>query len=308
MGNDAVGFRSNAKVFLGCVFPVSEGRCFFCLINGLLFCIRNYKRRFVMKKVLSILIVAMMALSLAAPAFADNASVTINCTISNSKGELVVPNKAVTVSDIDKDGALTINDALYCTHEQYYEGGAAAGYNSYTGPWGLSLGKLWGEENGGSLGYYLNNKMCMGLADPVKEGDFLYAWAYQDAATYSDSYSYFDKNLVEAKSYETVEITYSYSSGYDINWQPVFVPCEGAEITIDGEKTGIFTDKDGKASVDVPIAGEHIISANAPAPKAGENQVILTPPICKVNVQFDILGIINMIINAIKNLFAGLTA
>ena len=148
-----------------------------------------------MKKVLSILIVAMMALSLAAPAFADNASVTINCTISNSKGELVVPNKAVTVSDIDKDGALTINDALYCTHEQYYEGGAAAGYNSYTGPWGLSLGKLWGEENGGSLGYYLNNKMCMGLADPVKEGDFLYAWAYQDAATYSDSYSYFDKTL-----------------------------------------------------------------------------------------------------------------
>ncbi len=259
-----------------------------------------------MKKALSIILALMMVLTVAVPAFAEDARAIIYCTITNSKGEFVVPNKTVIVSDIDNDGALTINDALYCAHEQYYEGGAAKGYNSYTGQWGLSLGKLWGEENDGSLGYYLNNKMSNGLADPVAEGDFLYAWAYQDAKGWSDTYSYFDKNNVKAKSYETVEITYTYSNGYDDNWQPVFVPCEGAEITVDGVETGILTDKDGKASVIIPISGEHIISANAPKAAEGETQIILTPPICKVTVQFDILGLLNKIIDSVKAFFTDL--
>ena len=260
-----------------------------------------------MKKALSILLAAIMLMSTGAVAFAaDGARTLIYCTISDSKGNLVLPNKTVVVSDIDNDNALTINDALYCAHEQYYEGGAAKGYNYYTGQWGLSLGKLWGEENSGSLGYYLNNQMANGLADPVKEGDFLYAWAYQDAKGWSDSYSFFDKNNVKAKSYEAVEITYTYSSGYDDNWQPVFVPCAGAEITVDGVATGILTGKDGKASVIIPVSGEHIISAKAPKAAEGEAQVILTPPICKVNVQFDILGLLNKIIDTISDFFSGL--
>ena len=261
-----------------------------------------------MKKVLSLILAVMMLMSVCAVAFAADSRAIIYCTIANSKGEFALPNKTVIVSDIDNDGALTINDALYCAHEQYYEGGATKGYNSYMSDWGLSLGKLWGEENKGSLGYYLNNKMANGLADPVKEGDFLYAWAYQDAPGWSDCYSYFDKNNVKAKSYETIEVTYSYSSGYDDNWQPVFVPCEGAEITVDGIATGIMTDKDGKASVVIPVSGEHIISAKAPAAKEGETQLILTPPICKVTVQIDILGLINSILDSIKAFFSDLIA
>ncbi|MBR6360675.1 MAG: hypothetical protein IKS04_02665 [Clostridia bacterium] len=260
-----------------------------------------------MKKALSVLLALMMVFSIAVPAFAAEESRTIvYCTIASSKGEFALPNKTVIVSDIDNDGALTINDALYCAHEQYYEGGAAKGYNSYTGQYGLSLGKLWGEENSGSLGYYLNNQMAMGLADPVKDGDFLYAWAYQDAKNWSDCYSFFDKNNVKANSYDTVEITYTYSSGYDDNWQPVFVPCEGAEITVDGVATGVKTDKDGKASVIIPISGEHIISAKAPKAAEGETQVILTPPVCKVTVQFNFIGLLNKIIDTIREFFNGL--
>ena len=260
-----------------------------------------------MKKVISVLLAMLMLLGAVTVAFAaDGARALLHVAISDKSGKLALPNKLVLVEDIDKDGALTVNDALYCAHEQYYEGGAVKGYNSYTGQYGLSLGKLWGEENSGSLGYYLNNQMAMGLADPVKDGDFLYAWAYQDAKNWSDSYSFFDKNNVKANSYDTVEVTYTYSSGFDENWQPVFVPCEGAEITVDGVATGVKTDKDGKASVIIPISGEHIISAKAPKAAEGETQVILTPPICKVTVQFNFIGLLNKIIDTIKDFFSGL--
>ena len=56
--------------------------------------------------------------------------VTVLVTIADANGDLVLAMEPVTVIDIDEDGLLTINDALYCAHEEAYEGGAAAGYAS----------------------------------------------------------------------------------------------------------------------------------------------------------------------------------
>ena len=106
------------------------------------------------------------------------------------KGELVTTQLAVMLEDYDKDGAITVSDALYAAHEKAYTGGAAAGYGYYESDYGLSMSKLWGDESG-AYGYYLNNASCQSLADPIKDGDYITAFVYA-SADFSDVYTYFD--------------------------------------------------------------------------------------------------------------------
>ena len=242
-----------------------------------------------MKKIISILLAVMMIFSTTVFAFAaDLDSINAYVTISD-RGSLVVSVESITVTDIDKDGKFTINDVLYCAHEKFYDGSAADGYESYVHEtYGLSLRKLWGQTNSGSFGYYVNNKSGWSLADTVKSGDYVYAFNYSDAKTYTDSYAYFDKFISEGN--DTVELTLTAQNGYDSNWNPVFVALEGAIITVDGKDTGVKTDKNGKATVTVSSIGDKIISAKAPEGK------IITPPACKVVDN----GIVNTIINAVK--------
>ncbi|MBP5605957.1 MAG: hypothetical protein J6X60_10520, partial [Ruminiclostridium sp.] len=141
-----------------------------------------------MKKIISAaaVIAAMGMLSISA--FAE----TVNVTISDGEGKIVVANQPVETEDIDGDGAVTINDALFSTHEQFYDGGAEAGYASGTSEYGIMLQKLWGVENGGNYGYYVNDSLAMSLGDKINDGDNISAYIYQDTATYSDVYCYFD--------------------------------------------------------------------------------------------------------------------
>lgn len=56
---------------------------------------------------------------------AEDAEITV--TIAN-KGELVMAQKTVTVTDRNEDGTLDVDEALYAAHEAGFEGGASAGY------------------------------------------------------------------------------------------------------------------------------------------------------------------------------------
>lgn len=208
-------------------------------------------------------------LTTAAPA----AEVTVYVTIANATVKLA--HAPVTVKDTDGDGKLTINDALTLAHDAHFEGGAAAGYASAASEWGLSLTRLWGVENGGSYGYYLNNKSAMGLADPVADGDSIYAFFYTDTVGFSDSYCYFDKNTLTAAAGESITITLT-SAGYDANWQPVTAPMAGAAITVDGKATEVVTDAEGRATLTL-TEGEHVIGA-----VHGEKNI--TPPVCVATV------------------------
>ena len=217
------------------------------------------------------LAVAAFSCSLAASATAETAEVYV--TIAN--GEVVLAQEAVAVTDIDADGALTINDALYCAHEAKFEGGAAAGYGSAMSDWGLSLTKLWGVENGGSYGYYVNNTSAMGLADPVNNGDYINAFVYSDLTTWSDTYCYFDVNTVSANAGEAVTLKLL-AAGYDANWNPVETPVAGASITINGVDTGVVTDDAGQAVVTLNESG--VISAVS-------SSQVLVPPVCVAAVE-----------------------
>lgn len=233
-----------------------------------------------MKKFLSIALVLIMLLGIfSISAFAedvdDEKSATVYVNVSNA-GSLVLAQGAVTVTDIDNDGLLTVNDALYCAHEAKYDGGAEAGYAYENSDWGLSLTKLWGVENGGGYGYYVNNNSAWSLADPVKDGDCVTAFVYTDLETWSDTYCFFDKNTASGTEGDTIDLTLS-CAGYDEEYNPVVLPVEGATITIDGAATEFKTNAEGKVTVTLVKAGDVVISAIS-------NTQTLVPPVCMVSV------------------------
>lgn len=202
-------------------------------------------------------------------------SADVNVTISDKAGNLALIQEKITVTDIDNDGKLTINDALWIAHEEKFEGGAAAGYGSSTGQYGLSLDKLWGTANGGSYGYYVNNTAAMGLADNISDGDCINAFVYTDLTTWSDKYSFFDADTAECNAGDEITLVLSYA-GYDSAWNPVTYPVEGAVITVNGTATEYKTDAAGKVTLKIENEGRNLISAVS-------DSMILVHPVCVVN-------------------------
>lgn len=231
-----------------------------------------------MKKILAV-IMTLLALTgllgLTLSVGADDAA-TVYVSVSDDKGELVLTQAEVYVTDTDEDGVLTIKDALYETHEVYYDGGAEAGFASSVGSYGIQLDKLWGVANGGSYGYYVNNASAMGLGDEIKDGDYIKAFVYTDLSTWSDTYCFFDVNTVKAEQGEDVELVLS-AAGYDENWSPITYPVADATVMVNGVATEYKTDAEGKVTLKIEDTGYCVISAKS------ETQT-LVPPVCVATV------------------------
>lgn len=217
-----------------------------------------------MKKILCIAMASLLLLCACA------AGESVYVSISNGEGELVMAREAVELSDADGDGALTINDALLIAHDQSFEGGSAEGYLAEDLGYGLSLSKLWGEENGGSYGYYIDNAAAVSLADPVADGSHVKAFVYSDLEAWSDVYCYFDKESVSAGE---VELTLT-ALTYDADWNLVPAAVEGAVITVDGADSGVVTDANGVATLTLE-EGAAVVSAYS-------DSMTLVPPVCVV--------------------------
>ena len=172
--------------------------------------------------------------------------------VIDKNGEYVAQAE-VTVSDRDKNGTLTVDEALYATHEALYEDGAETGYSTFVGDYGLSLAILWGKGTPGvaaCAGYYLNNASCWSLNDVVSEGDYLTAFNYYDTMFWSDSYSYFDKNTVSVRQGSSVKLTLN-ALGYDENWNQVSSPYTDAKVMLLGTTAEVLaTDEEGKVKLD----------------------------------------------------------
>lgn len=230
-----------------------------------------------MKKIISAAAVLAAMGVLTVSAYAD-----VYVSIADENGKLVTAMEPVEFKDADGDGTVTINDALILAHDKCYDGGAAAGYASEMGDYGLMLTKLWGVENGGSYGYYVNNASAMSLADEVKDGYIVNAFIYTDLTTWSDTYCYFDSTFsgIEDCSYDTVpdfQLNLT-AAAFDENWAPISVPVAGATITVNGEKTDFVTDENGDVTVILPQEdGEYVVSA------VSDTQT-LVPPVCILSV------------------------
>lgn len=199
---------------------------------------------------------------------------TVYVTIAN--GSLVMTQEPIIVTDVDSDGSLTIYDALCCAHEAKYEGGAAAGFGVSSGDYGMFISKLWGIENGGSCGYYVNNTLATGLTNAVKDGDIIVAFIYQDTSAFSDAYAYFNVNTAYAAENEEITLTL-FSSGYDADWNTVVAPVEEAFVLINGEASSHTTGAEGKVTLKFDAAGTYVISALS-------SEQTLVPPVCVVTV------------------------
>ena len=199
---------------------------------------------------------------------------TVDVTITNGQGEICLARESVEVTDVDGDGALTICDALYCAHEAYFNGGADAGFATEDQGYGPSLTMLWGEENGGSYGYCVNNVPAVNLADPIAEGDHIHAYAYQDLEAWSDQFSYFQVTDGDERSLTLVAL------GYDADWNVVTSPLAGAAVTVDGEDSGLVTDENGAIEItdlNLTESGVHVISASCA-------DAVIVPPVFTITV------------------------
>lgn len=228
-----------------------------------------------MKKIVSTVSAIALTFSTAFTAFAAETA-DVYVTISDGTGALPVAQEKITVTDVDADGVLTINDALYIAHKEYYNGGSEAGYASIETEYGVSLNKLWGVENGGGYGYYKNNESALSLSDTITDGDYINAYAFSDLTAWSDVYSWFDIDSADLDAGDEIALVLFYA-GYDADWNPVTLFASGAVITVNGEKTHLTADSQGMVSIKLDKVGEYVISA------VSDSQT-LVPPVCKVTV------------------------
>lgn len=211
----------------------------------------------------------------AAAATADSLEISVYVTVTSGKIDLAL--KKITVTDIDGDGVLSVYDALYAAHEDAFEGGAEEGFATSDTSFGKAISKLWGFENGGSYGYYVNHAMAMSLADEVSEGDTVSAFAYADTLGFSDTYCYFNMDFARVKVGETVSLVL-YAAGFDENWESVVLPVKDAVITVNGEETGWSTDGEGRGAFTLDKPGPYLVSATL----AGQ---AIVPPVCAVTAE-----------------------
>lgn len=126
-------------------------------------------------------------------------------------------------------GSIDIDEVMYATHEQYYEGGAAAGYASATGDYGAYITKLWGDESG-NFGYFVDDKMTMGLGDKVGRGQHVYAYINANSYPNNDANSYFETPAFDCETYAAASVKLIAQNGYDENWSPKFEGYDKAQL------------------------------------------------------------------------------
>lgn len=214
---------------------------------------------------------AVMLLALSVLCFAscgEEKGPFVYVTVADENGEIVARYEKVAYTE-----GMTIDAALSALHADKCEGGYASAESTY----GLSMTKLWGVENGGSYGYYVNNASPISLADTLSENDHVYAFVYTDTTTFSDTYAFFASPTAEVNAGESLALTLS-SAGYDANWSPVTLPVEGAKIAIDGAATSYVTDADGKVTLTFDKAGTYVITATS-------DTMTLVPPFVIVTVK-----------------------
>lgn len=105
------------------------------------------------KRVLSMLLSLIMILGLmVTPTFAETSD-TVTAYLNVSQYGEIVKDKsdnALALAPVELTGkeSYTLDDVFKALHDSYYDGGAAAGYTSADGTYGLYITEFWGDESG----------------------------------------------------------------------------------------------------------------------------------------------------------------
>lgn len=210
-----------------------------------------------MKKSL-VIISLLLSLLLSACSSAEPVKPTARVTIY-TQGEVQLADQPVEITDADGDGQNTINDLLITAHQQYAPN-KQDDYATATSTYGLGITKLWGSDNNGGYGYFVNDGMGMSLTDPIAEGDHLVAYTYSDTTGFSDRYAYFDIKEAEIKAGDSVTLTASYQY-FDENFATQKETFKNVAITIDGTvQNNLVTDDNGTVTVTFDKGGIYAVS------------------------------------------------
>ena len=239
-----------------------------------------------MKKLAALLISLLLVCLCAVGVCANNALPSAYVTIADANGNLVLTCEEIPYYDYDKDGIQTINDVLAIAHIEKYPNGID-GYAFEDSVYGLSMTKLWGAQTG-AYGYYINNASPASLLDTISNGDHIQAFVYTDTIGFSDTFCFFDTTSMACDVNDTVTLTLC-ALTYDENWNTVTIPVANAEILVNNEPIGVYTDENGKVSFVMKADGKVIVSARSDA-------MTLVPPVCKITSNGSSLLIILIIV------------
>ena len=232
--------------------------------------------------------------------------IDVYVSIAN-KGEVVMAKNKITVIDLDENGDFDVDEVLYAAHEYAYAGGAAAGYGTAVGDYGLYITNLWGDTSE-NYGYWLNDASCWSLGDTVEANDSLVAFVYQNTESW-DSYSKFSQGSYTGRAEAATTVTLD-KAGYDEDWNTVFSSHKGAILRVyDADFTELssgtykVTDNgDGTYSVTVKTIGAYLLVAY-------DNTTPIVPSICTLSVteNADLVGVnaVEEKINSIGTVTAG---
>ena len=222
-----------------------------------------------------------------AGAVSDSCTVKVSLPIDvyvtiADKGKVVVANNEITVTDLDASGDFNVDEVLYAAHKSKYADGAAAGYASAMGNYGLYITKLWGDESG-NYGYWLNDASCWSLGDTVKAEDSLVAFVYQNTEVW-DSYAKFANDTYTIAAEVAGPVTLQ-KAGYDSNWNTVFTAHKGATLKVynsdfnelAANEYKVADNGDGTYDVTVKAVGNYTIVAY-------DNVTPIVPALCTLTV------------------------
>ena len=204
-----------------------------------------------MKKIISLLLVTVLILGSFSAIFADDAkSITVYVTV-NDKCQLAKTrdNRYAAMLEIKVQEGANLDDVFRTLHKLYYPSGEE-GYESEKTAYGISMVKAWGQDNGSSYGYYINNNMAFSCSDLVHDGDLIDLFVYKDMAGFSDLYTSAESKPSNVEGETLVSVSYYY---FDENFALAKAALEGAEIyTVKNgqmKASGIKTDENGQCLV-----------------------------------------------------------
>ena len=127
-----------------------------------------------MKKILVLLVAMILVIgTLSVPVFAqaENANEVKVVFSFINQGEVSVACEEISVGDANKDGSITVWDAIIVAHEKFCSSGAE-GFKVEDGEYGPFITKMWGVETS-NVSYMIDNAFAMSLNDAVTNGTYV---------------------------------------------------------------------------------------------------------------------------------------
>jgi len=176
------------------------------------------------------------------------ADAAVYVTVSN-RGGLGMAYEEVTVSDRNRDGRLTVDEALYAAHSA-----CGKAYASENG----TVTKLWNEETS-NVSFFLNHRSVSAAVteETVSSGDYLVASVDQDTVNDYDKYSRFDVMEKSVSAGNEFTLTLTDDAGNALAGMGIGLWDGNGSTTM----TGLTTDVDGSVPLMLDQEGLYCLTA-----------------------------------------------